>query len=274
MTGKTSALGTRSRSARGKRGIGGLSAQTVLHYHRVLNGALRQALRWQMIARNPADAVQAPRPERKPIRVLSEIETRQLLDATRGTRLYAPVLIAVATGMRRGEVLALRWEDADFEGAKLIVNRTLEQTRSGLSFKQPKTAKSRRAVAVGPLVVDALRSHRAAQAQERLQLGASYSDGGLIFPTPDGRPWEPDGFTDAFLAFAGKHGFGGLRLHDLRHTHATQLLRAGTHPKIVSERLGHSNIGITLDTYSHVMPDMQEDAARAADKVLGAALGT
>jgi integrase len=256
-----------------KNGSGGLSAQTVLHHHRVLHGALRQALRWQMLARNPAEAVQPPRPERAAIRVLSEDETTTLLGVAKPTRLYGPVLLAVATGMRRGEILALRWEDVDLAAAKLVVTRTLEQTRAGLSFKQPETAKSRRVVALGPLVVEALRSHRAAQAQERLRLGAAFIDSGLVFPHADGRPWEPDGFTETFLAFARKHGFAGLRFHDLRHTHATQLLRHGMHPKIVSERLGHSTIGITLDTYSHVLPDMQEEAARAADKVLSAALG-
>jgi integrase len=206
--------------------------------------------------------------------VLTENETARLLATAKETRLHAPILLAVATGMRRGEILALRWEDADLAAAKLVVNRTLQQTRGGLSFKQPKTAKSRRVVKLGPLVTDALRSHRAALAQERLRFGPTYQDEGLIFPGPDGKPWQPDALTDAFLAFARKHGFPGLRFHDLRHTHATQLLRHGMHPKIVSERLGHSTISITLDTDSHVLPDMQEEAARATDTILTAGLAS
>ena len=250
----------------------GLSPQTVLHHHRVLKGALRQAVLWQLLSRNPADAVVPPRPEVAKVRVLTEEETATLLASIRTSVLYPPTALALATGMRRGEVLGLRWAEVDFDEGKLRVVATLGQTKAGVSFGEPKTAKSRRVVALPRSVVETLRAHKAKQAKARLLLGSAYMDHGLVFPLPDGRPWEPDRFTESFLSFADKHGFEGLRFHDLRHTHATQLLRGGLHPKVVSERLGHSNIGITLNTYSHVLPDMQQEAAIAIDKVLRVAL--
>jgi len=256
-----------------KDGKGGLSAQTVLHHHRVLHSALRQAVRWQLVARNVADAVEPPRPKRSQPRVLDEEGTSRLVRAARGTPYAMPAMLAVATGLRRGELLALRWENVDFEAGTLRVVETLEQTNEGVRSKEPKTGKSRRTVAIGPTVVEELRRHRAEQAAARLVLGPAYHDHGLVFPREDGNLWPPDSFTTAFRAFARSVGFEGLSFHGLRHTHATHLLRQNTHPKIVSERLGHSTIGITLDTYSHVVPGMQDEAARKADETLRVALG-
>jgi integrase len=153
-----------------------------------------------------------------------------------------------------------------------MVRQTVEQTREGLDFKEPKTAKSRRLVALPPLTVETMRRHRTEQVQARLLAGASYTDQGLVFSAPDGSIWKPGSFTSAFVAFANSAGFSGLRFHDLRHSHATQLLRQDVHPKIVSERLGHSTIGITMDIYSHVLPGMQEAAALKVDASLRAAI--
>jgi integrase len=255
-----------------KDGKGGLSAQTVLHHHRVLREALQQAVRWLLLARNPADAVEPPRPANRQIRVLDETETARLLRAVADTKYYVPSLLAVSTGMRRGEILALRWDEIDLDAGTLAVRQTLEQTRAGLAFKQPKTQKSRRLVALPPLTVDALRRHRVEQTEHRLALGPMYNDQGLVFPQRDGALWNPNTFSACFIPLADRAGLGGLRFHDLRHSHATQLLRQGVHPKIVSERLGHSTIGITLDVYSHVVPGMQEEAARKTDAALRAAL--
>jgi integrase len=256
--------------ASGRRdGKGGLSAQTVLHCHRVLNAALKQAVRWQLLARNPAEAVQPPRPERTEMRALDEAETATLLRLLSGTRLYPPVLLAATTGLRRGEILALRWEDLDFEKRTLRVAQSLEQTKDGLRFKAPKTHRSRRLLALPAIAADALKAHKVAQAKERLALGRLYQDHGLVCPRQDGTPWPPDMLSTAFAAFVARSdALPHVRFHDLRHTHATQLLRAGVHPKVVSERLGHSAIGITLDTYSHVLPGMQEDAVSLVDAAL------
>ena len=249
-------------------GRGGLSAQTVLHHHRVLHGALKPAVRWQLLVRNSADAVEPPRPSHKEMRALDEEGTVQLLKSANGSRLYRPIFVAVTTGLRRGELLALRWSVVDLDRGILSIQKVLEQTRGGLAFKQPKTARSRRAVELAPLTINELKRHRKDQAQHRLLMGSSYANQDLVFPEPDGRPWGPNKLSSAFAALMRRTGFKGFRFHDLRHSHATQLLKQGIHPKIVSERLGHGTIAITLDTYSHVLPGLQKEAADRIDIAL------
>lgn len=254
-------------------GKGGLSPLTVLHHHRVLKDALKQAVRWRLIAVSPADAVQPPRPSDREMTVLDEKQTAALLAGAETTSLYVPIMLAVTTGMRRGEILAVRWKDVDLDAGTLAVSQSLEQTKEGgLRFKQPKTKRGRRVVALPSLAVQALRSHKAQQAKLRLQLGAAYQDHDLVCAQPDGKPFAPGAVTAGFKRLIAKLKLPPVRLHDLRHTHASQLLRQGVHPKVVSERLGHATIGITLDTYSHVMPGMQEDAARRIDDALSTAL--
>jgi len=255
-----------------KDGNGGLSARSVLHHHRVLRSALHQAVKWLLLPRNPADAVEPPRPQHREMRALDEAATAKLLRAALKTRLSLPVLLAVTTGLRRGEILALRWQDIDFQNNSLAVRQSLEQTRAGLTFKQPKTLKGRRVVALPSLAVDALKQHKVRQATTKLGLGAAYQDHDLVCARDDGTPWPPDAFSTAFVGLVRKAAVPTVRFHDLRHTHATQLLRQGVHPKIVSERLGHATVGITLDVYSHVMPGMQEEAAARTDAALRAAL--
>lgn len=254
-------------------GKGGLSAQTVLHHHRVLREALQQAVKWRLLAVNPADAVEPPRPQRNEMRVLTETETVALLAATRDTKLHVPVLLAVTTGLRAGELLAVRWQDVDLEAGTLSVVQTLQSTKAGLIFGQPKTRRSRRVVKLLPVAVEALREHRRDQVEARLQAGDVYVDHDLVFGREDGAPWHPGTFANDWKKFKRAQGLT-LRFHDLRHTHATLLLRQGVHPKVVSERLGHSSVGITLDTYSHVLPDMQEDAAMKLETALSRAMGS
>jgi integrase len=225
-----------------------------------------------MLARNPADAVDLPKARRREMRVLDETATAALLSVAKGTSLYVPVLVAVSTGLRRGELLGLKWQDVDLDGGALSVVRVLAEAGGELTFKEPKTAKSRRLVSLGPTVVDVLRQHRREQVEARLQFGAAFNPEGLVFATADGEPLTPSTFSVAFRRLAGRAGFAGLRLHDLRHTHATQLAGAGVLPKVISERLGHASIGITMDLYAHVMPGMQEDAVARHDAVLAQAL--
>jgi integrase len=253
-------------------GKGGLSARSVLHLHRVLRSALRQAVRWQLMVRNPADAVDPPRAAHREMTVLDAAATARLLIASEGSRLHVPVMLALTTGMRRGEITALTWNDVDLDRALLRVTKSLEQTRDGLTVKTPKTAKGRRTIPLPALAVSALRTHRAQQAKHRLQLGTAYQDRAIVCATDHGAPWPPDVMSKAFQAFLRKHALPRLRFHDLRHTHATQLLRQSVHPKVVAERLGHSTITITLDTYSHVVPGLQEQAARGLDRDLRKAL--
>ena len=249
-------------------GRGGLSKQSVLHHHRVLHAALKQAVRWQLLARNPADAVVPPRPEPRAMRALDENDTIRLLQRSRRSRLHPVIFLAVTTGMRRGELAALRWASVDLDAGTLSVRESLEQTRDSLRVKQPKTASGRRTLDLPLLAIQELQRHRREQTEARLMLGPAFDDHNLVFPGPDGRPWPPDQITRAFSALVRRAGLAGLRFHDLRHTHATQLLRQGVHPKVVSERLGHATVSITLDLYSHVLPGIQKEAVEKIDVAL------
>ena len=257
-----------------KNGKGGLSAQSVLHFHRVLHRALAQAVRWQLLARNPANAVEPPRPERKAMRALDHHEARELLERLAGTNLHVPVMVAVSTGLRRGEFLALKWQHVDLDNGTLVVCSALEQTKAGVRFKRPKTSRGSRTIDVPSLVVEALRAHKREQAQVRLRLGPAFQNNDLVFPKEDGTVWPPNTFSTLFATFIRRSGLQHTRLHDMRHSHASQLLLSEVHPKVVSERLGHASIGITMDTYSHVLPGMQKDAAARIDKAMRAALAT
>ena len=205
---------------------------------------------------------------------LDENQTAVLIENVKGTALYIPVLLAVTTGMRRGEVLGLRWCDLDLDRGTLSVSQILEKTRkSGLCFKQPKTPKSRRVISLPSITVDALRKHRAEQARLYLSLGIGWDDSGLVCTKKVGEPINPNTLTSGFASRVRNMNIPRVRFHDLRHTHATQLLKEGVHPKIAQERLGHATIAVTLDLYSHVMPGMQKDAAARVDRSLRSALG-
>ena len=249
-----------------------LSAQTVKHCHRVLSQALRQAVRLRLLASNPADAVDAPRVARTEMKVLDQAQTATLLKATEGSSIYAPVLLAVTTGMRRGEILGLHWKDVDLDRSHLSVAQTLEETKAkGLVFKAPKTERSRRTITLPAIAVDGLRRHRTRQAEDRLRAGPIWIDHDLVCCRPDGMPLSPRQLSKTFAALSRRLGLG-VRFHDLRHTHISHLLAAGVHPKVASERAGHASISITLDVYSHLIPGMQEDAASRIDAALRAHL--
>lgn len=252
-------------------GQGGLAPKTVLQHHRVLHRALTVAVKWGLLARNPADAVDPPKPETREMIALTEEQTVRLLKACEGTPLYVPVVLAVTCGLRRGEILALRWQDVDLEAGTLSVRRSLEETRSGLRFKEPKTHRSRRPIALPPLTVEVLKRHRHEQRKVRVMMGPAYQDNDLVCAGPDGRPLRPDYLTQTLPKIAERSGLPRIRFHDLRHTHASILLRYDVHPKVVSERLGHSRVNITLDLYSHVMPDLQKEAAERTNEALKAA---
>lgn len=197
---------------------------------------------------------------------LDEEQVARMLEHLKQSRLYIAALIAVTTGLRRGEVLALKWQNVDLKNSRLFVRTSLEQTKGRLRFKEPKTRKSARTVILPAYTVAVLKSHLKAQAEKRLKLGKDYQNHDLVCAREDGSIWPPASFSALFTSRIVKIPIPKVRFHDLRHTHATQLLKQGTNPKIVSERLGHSNIAITLDTYSHVMPGMQEEAIAVFDR--------
>jgi integrase len=251
-------------------GSGGLSPRTVTHMHRVLREALQQAVRWQLLARNPADAVKPPKVERRQMSVLDADATAGLIEAARATTLFVPILLGVRCGMRRGEVVALRWRNVDLERGQISVVASAEQTDQGVREKEPKNGKGR-TVVLSATEVEELRSHRVQQAQRLLALGVRLSDDHHVVARADGQALQPRSLTHAFVKFARAHGFQ-IRLHDLRHSHATHMLASGVHPKIAQERLGHSSVGITLDLYSHVLPGMQAEAVNRVDAMLRDAL--
>ena len=189
----------------------------------------------------------------------------QLLDAMRETRMFVPAMLAVLCGLRRGEICALRWEHVDLEACSLSVMQSAEQTESGVRYKEPKSGRGR-SVALSATVADELRQHRMRQAEELLRVGVRQSKETMIVSQFDGSPLQPRSLTHEWMRLISRTTLPRIRFHDLRHAHATHLLASGVHPKVASERLGHSKVGITLDLYSHVLPGMQEDAAARVDE--------
>ena len=246
---------------------GGLSPRSRRHIHRILKSSLGRAVELQVLARNPADAFKKrlPKVERREMVTHSIDQSSRLLEAIKHTRIYWPVLLALATGMRRGEVLALRWKNVDLESAILRVMESLEQTKAGLRFKTPKTDRTR-AITLPAFAVEELRRLKRRQAEELLMLGVRQTGDTIVCARADGEPHQPRSLTHEFTRLVKRvKDIPRIRFHDLRHTHATQLLIAGVHPKIVQERLGHSTISTTLDLYSHVTETMQSDAAARID---------
>jgi integrase len=248
---------------------GGLSAQTVHHIHRVLFAALKYATKHNIVGRNVAEAVDPPRAQRREMTTADADGVKRLLEAVKDTHYYPIFFTAVYTGLRRSELLGLPWGNVDLDMATLSVTDTIHYMKDGqVIIRQPKSRYSRRNVALPPALAIMLREHKAKQTEDKMALGLNLQDSDLVFSHPDGTPIRPDTVTRAFRLYAERVGLPTTRFHDLRHTHATLLLKQGVHPKIVSERLGHSGIAITLDTYSHVLPGLQEEAARRFEEVL------
>ena len=247
----------------------GLSARTVLHTHRVLREALAHAVKWGVLARNPADAVDPPRPERKTLEMWDTETIDTFLEATEGIQFGDLYRFAILTGMRRSEVTGLKWQQVDLNKGKLSVVATLQRiVGKGLVEGQPKTGRSRRVIALSRTAVTLLHKIRGQQLENRLKSGPMWQETGYVFTQIDGTPVDPDRISRAFAHFVRDAELPHLTFHGLRHAHATLMLSAGVHPKVVSERLGHSNIAITMDTYSHVLPGLQEAAAEAIDDQL------
>lgn len=249
-------------------GAGVLSPTSVRTTHRVLRRALQDALRWELIDRNPCDAVIAPRRASPEMRAWNTEEARRFLADVEQDRLGAMWRLFVATGMRRGEVAGLRWADLDLGAGRLSVRSTRVLVYGDVQVVEPKTPRSRRLIALDAGTVGALHDHQARQGAERHRAAEVWEDTGYVFTSEDGRPIDPDRITHLFGLAVTASGLPRIRLHDLRHTSATLALGAGVHPKVVSERLGHSSIAITLDTYSHVLPSMQEQAAATLGALL------
>lgn len=254
----------------------GLSAATISGVRVVLHAALKQAVHWQLLHRNVCDAVPAPRVARPPRELWDEATVQRFRAALASEPDSALFTLAIVTGMRRGELLALRWSDVDLEGGWLTVRRSLVRVAGGMREEQTKTGRGRRLdLTAGQVAM--LRTHRQAQLTARLAAGPAWQDQGFVFaqepsafPTnlPGGRPYSASLVANRWRALLARHGLPYLRPHDLRHLNATLLLEAGVHPRVVQERLGHANVSVTLDVYSHVTPTLGRAAAQLLDERL------
>lgn len=247
--------------------------------HRVIHEALSHAVKWELVGRNVADAVDPPRKAKKEIAVLNRQQISELLAALKETYLYVPVLIAVTTGLRLGEVLGLRWQDVDFVRKTITVNQVQKLKKkmnadetNTLEFSPPKTQKSRRTVAVPDALLEVLKRHRLEQKKRRLELGEIYQGTGeLVCCREDGTPINNSTLGSRFRTLARRVGFP-ISFHTQRHNHASLLLELGEDLKLVSERLGHTSISITADIYGHLSEGRQKEAARKIDTLLADAL--
>lgn len=248
----------------------GLSGRTCLHVHRILHTAFKFAVREERILNeNVVSLVKAPRPDDHELPPMSRDSVRLLIDAARGTRLEAPVALAAVSGLRRGEVLALRWRNVDLDKRSLYVVESLEQTLAhGVRFKPPKSRSSKRVVPLSPECVKLLRSHKRAQDAVKARAGSAYSDNDLLFPNPDGTPWPPNSFTSAFGKLSTLVGHRGFRFHDLRHAFASITLADGVSIKEVQSLMGHSSPTVTLSVYARSMEGLGRQAVNDLSRSL------
>jgi len=247
-----------------KDGKTGLSAMTVHHVHACLHKACKDAVRWGQLSRNPLDAADPPRKTgegTKEMQTWSAEQLKAFLGCVADERLHGLWHLIAMTGMRRGEAIGLRWSDVDLEANRLSVRRALIPINREVVVSEPKTAKGRRVVALDAATVEVLKAQAARQLEEQTQAREAWVETGLVFTAANGAALDPESVSRYFRLAVKKALLPTIRLHDLRHTHATLALRAGIHPKVVSERLGHATVSITLDTYSHAIPAMQEEAA-------------
>ena len=249
----------------------GLSPKTVRHAHGVLRAALNQAIKWRLLVTNPALAVELPKLRKKEMAALSPEQAVRFLRHAADDRLGALFALALTTGMRPGEYLALKWKDFDLQNGTVVVRRTLARREDGgWEFAEPKTAQSARSIPLPPTVVRALLEHRRLQAAEKLKSGEKYETHDLVFAGPRGHALQLRNLVNRHFKPILKTARlpESIRLYDLRHSCATLLLSQGEHPKVVSERLGHASVTLTLDTYSHVLPTMQQQAAERLEQAL------
>jgi integrase len=249
-----------------------LSAKSVRHIACVVHNCFEKAVKWQLISRNPMDHIELPKLAKKLPRVVEKGSVGKLLGRARNTRLYPLILLGLATGARRGELLALQWSDIDFDTSLMDVTKSLEQTKAGLRVKSTKSEKPRR-FAVPEKALDALREHRAEQERDRALFGPDYQDNNLVFCRPEGGYYSPDRAGARIVELMKKTGLEGVSLHSLRHTHASELLSKGVPIATVAKRLGHANANITLSIYAHALEADELAAAKIWDAAMEGVIG-
>jgi integrase len=250
-----------------------LSPRTICGVRAVLRAALADAIRWGLVARNAAALAYGPRVQRTHLKVLAADQAKMFLEAIKGDRLEAFFSVAVGTGLRLGEMLGLRWEDVDLEAGALTVRQALQRIGKELHFVEPKSERSRRSIRLPAFVTNALKRHRVKQLEDRLLAGSNWVKSGLVFTSTIGTALDERNVRRSFKALLAGAELPDMRLHDLRHTTATLLLAQGVHARVVMETLGHSQVSLTLDTYSHVLPGLQAEAAQRMEDAIGCQIG-
>lgn len=245
-----------------------LSSTKVLYHHRILHEALKHAVQWHLIEYNPADAVEPPKKNKYNAQIWDDKTAKEAIEKLKDSKVYIPVLLSLTTGMRLGEIAALTWDNVDFQNKVIYVDKTVIRINGKVSISDVKTEKSRRSIAISDFVIQELKKHLKKQKENKLKYGTNYVDTNFVCTHEDGRQQLPDYITKKFQKEIQKYGLPKVRFHDLRHTHASLLLKQGINPKVVSERLGHSSISITMDLYSHVVPELQREAARKIEELI------
>lgn len=246
----------------------GKSARTVIGIHAVIHCALQHALKLGLVSRNVADSVTRPKAPRKEMKVLDQDQALRLIQQADGSRYQLLFWFAVTTGLRLGELFGIKWEDVNWQNRKIQIKRQVQRRKGGLEFCEPKSETGRRVITLGKTTISKLKDYYIVQQKEMIEAGDKWKNNDLIFCTSIGTPLEPANILKALKKCLQDAGLPPIRFHDLRHTAATLMLLEGINPKIVQERLGHSDISLTLNTYSHVLPSMQEEAAEKMDELL------
>lgn len=249
---------------------GGLSPRTVLAIHRIIYSSLCQAVKWQLVIRNVAESVEPPKAKRYKASYLTDEQTEKLLEVAKRTDIYIPIAIAVYTGARRGEVLGLNWSNVNLDKGYIRIIDNLCATKKGLIIKQPKTNNSVRTIAISKTLIDLLKKHRIKQLENKMLYGKDYQDNNLVCCYENGQFFNPKRFSGKFNELLRKNNLPVIRFHDLRHSHASLLVKLGVQPKEISERLGHSNIGITMDLYSHLYEETDREVAEMFEQLIKA----
>lgn len=249
---------------------GCLSSRTVLAMHRIIHSALEQAVKWQLVIRNVADAVEPPKAKKYEAKYLTDKQTEELIKIARKSDIYIPIMIAIYTGARRGEVLGLNWSNVNLEKGYIKIIDNLCATKNGLIIKKPKTKSGIRTIAISQELIKVLKQHKINQIKNKLRLGELYKDNNMVCCYEDGHLYNPKRFSAKFNELLKDNNLPIIRLHDLRHSHASLLVKLGVQPKEISQRLGHSNIGITMDLYSHLYEETDREIANMFDKLIKA----
>lgn len=246
----------------------GLSPKNIRDTFNNINAAMKKAVKTRLVPYNPCEAVELPKLKKYRANVYSAETIHTVLDAAKGTDMYLPILLLVMVGLRRGELLALRWQDIDFKNSILKVRRNLVNGEKGYIIKEPKSEAGIRDIHLGSDVMQTLKAARLKYMTDAFEYGTGFQNLNFVIYQEDGSPFHPDSMTQKWRRFLESHNLPKIRLHDLRHSNATALIQAGVNPRVVQQRLGHSDVNITLNTYTHVLPEMDVEAAEKLDSIM------